>query len=314
MRNLLFLLLLCYLISMSNSYANAECHGHYKGNPLQEAPLQAKEIILRIMTLANDKNNYTICTSVGIDNAFASLNGSSGKRYIIYDPIFVNNIAHQSGDDYWSKVAIFAHEIGHQVLGHLNRSPIHRRTLFNKHRAELQADEFAGKMLAHWGASLVNSQALMRALKVYDHNGISSHPKSTARVKAVSTGWRIGCQAMGNECNDPQAKLLVKKTSSPNNVLPHQHIHTQGYKDFIQWSDSLKGTLITQDYCQHYVTLAIAQANRSIQHACGYESQVSKQWSREYAPQMTWCMGASAYATEREAKFREKRLAMCVNK
>ena len=239
---------------------------------------------------------------------------NQGKRYIIYDPIFINDIASQSGDYDWAQIAIFAHEIGHQVLGHVLKDVT---TVLVQRQLELQADKFAGVVLAHWGASLSNSQALMRSLKVYDHAGISDHPNSDQRVAAMTLGWEEGCTEMGSECNSPLAKVHGGSNQMLTNDLPDGYTPTANYTQFIQWANRLKGALINEEYCQQYVTLAIAQANSSIQHKCGYEASgygESKQWSKNEPEQFKWCMGASAYATEREAKFREKKLAKCVVK
>jgi hypothetical protein len=134
---------------------------------------------------------------------------------------------------------------------------------------------------------------------------------------AATTGWQQACATLGRECNDRAAKM---STSQPQhaittNHLPEGYNATKNYQHFIQWANKLKGSLVNAKYCQQYAALAVAQAHSSIQHQCDHKANgygQSKQWNTEVVPQFKWCMGASAYATEREAKFREKKLVECI--
>lgn len=311
MKQFLSLLTFLFFINTGSVYASEGCDREISGIQLKGASTQVINIIERIMSISNDHNKYIICASGGFDNAAAVFDIVEGKRYIIYDPIFIHSISSGSGDYYWTQVAIFAHEIGHQILGHvLNNST----TDAQQRELEIHADQFAGSVLAHWGASLSNSQALMRRLKAYDHGGISDHPKSDQRIAAATLGWKEACATL-KECNTPRAKSPINKHKASSNKLPSSYTATQNYDSFIQQANKLKGALINSGYCKQYVLLAVAQANKSIQYQCGYEASgygESKQWSLKTTEQFDWCMGASAHATEREAIYREKKLAECI--
>ena len=313
MKQFISLFIFFFFINIGNLSASEGCDREISGIQLKGASTQITEIIERIMSISNDHNKYIICASGGFDNAAAVFDIVEGKRYIIYDPAFIHSIASGSGDFYWTQVAIFAHEIGHQVLGHvLNDSA----TDAQQRELELHADQFAGSVLAHWGASLSNSQALMRSLKAYDHGGISDHPKADQRIAAATLGWEEAC-AMMKECNTPKPKLFINRNQTSSSNLPVGYTATPNYGSFVQQANTLKGALINAEYCHQYVSLAIAQADKSIQYKCGFEASgygKSKQWSREKKAQFDWCMGASAYATEGEAIYREKRLAECIVK
>jgi hypothetical protein len=57
----------------------------------------------------------------------------------------------------------------------------------------------------------------------------------------------------------------------------------------------------------------VQQTKRSLQYQCGFNvGSYASPWSKTYAPQSDWCMKGSAYATSKEAKFRETKLASCV--
>jgi hypothetical protein len=104
------------------------------------------------------------------------------RRYIVYAPAFIEEIRRKS-ETYWSLVEVLAHEIGHHVNGHhLQRGRFHER--------ELEADYFAGFVLARMGASLEQTTAGERALG--SHAASATHPAREQRIEAMSRGWHAG--------------------------------------------------------------------------------------------------------------------------
>jgi hypothetical protein len=105
---------------------------------------QAKAIVSRITDAVGLKPNFEIKAGQ-VDNAAALV--YRGKRYIMYNPRFINSISAAVKTD-WAGISILAHEVGHHLNGH---------TITNEGSApslELEADEFSGYVLRKMGASL----------------------------------------------------------------------------------------------------------------------------------------------------------------
>ncbi len=116
-----------------------------------------------------------------VPNASAILT-KDGKRLIIYNVIFMEEIKKKSGQ-YWSLISIMAHEVGHHLSFHLSKD-------IDDHTAELEADYFSGFVLAKLDATLEQALAAMRELG----SPLSSktHPKRDDRLQAIATGWKTG--------------------------------------------------------------------------------------------------------------------------
>lgn len=276
---------------------------------LTNAEPYIKSILDRILSLGQLQTNYNICSTSGMSNAVAFIN-SSGNKMIVYDSAFLDRMANVANEHHWGKVAILAHEIGHHVYRHTRGNG--RETLKQSRFKELEADTFAGLVLGHLGASLSNSQALMRVLGSNGDDSGHTHPNKKKRVKAVTNGWLRACKDMGSNCNNPYKKNR-KNTTHYNNSINS----TPGYTTFINWAEQLKGKKITPSYCRQYSNLAVVQAKRNIKYHCGYKpynADPAQQWSLNKNPQYSWCLKMSAYATQRETQFREKKISSCISK
>jgi hypothetical protein len=279
---------------------------------LQNATPLIENMIDRILTIGKIRQKYHICRIPNYSNAVAMI--YKKKRIIAYDPIFLSRLAQQSGELHWGKVTALAHEIGHHIHRHtdrlagLQKLPTTKRLAIQR-QYELQADQFAGKVLANIGASLRSTQALIRILKVHQNMSLSDHPDANKRVVAVTQGWNIGCKEAGSECN-----ILIKpRITRVNLESPLGRNATPNYNLFMQQAEDLKGMAVNQSYCNLYAYLAVQQTNRSQQHHCGFNiGSYGSPWNKTVKPQANWCMNASAYATFREAKFRETKLASCI--
>jgi hypothetical protein len=116
--------------------------------------------------------------AANVDNVLACEDRNSPTRYILYNPQWVQGIMPKGGT-IWVSLAILAHELGHHVLGHFIRgSP--------RSELEIEADEFAGKVLAHMQAPLSTF------LEQYPCNPIGSrrHPPCEERRLALKRGYR----------------------------------------------------------------------------------------------------------------------------
>lgn len=274
---------------------------------LTNASPQIRSMLDRILSLGGLQTNYNVCSTTGMKNAVAFNNSDS--KMIVYDSAFLNLMANRANERHWGKVAILAHEIGHHIYRHTSRGS---QTLKESRLDELEADQFAGLVLGHLGASLSNSKALMRVLGTKGDDSGHTHPNSKKRVKAVTKGWLKACSNMGNNCNNPYIKKGKQSTYYNGSINS-----TTGYANFINWAERLKGAKITQSYCRHYANLATLQAKRNLKYNCGYKpysADSAQQWSLNKTPQYNWCLKMSAYATQRETQFRENKILSCISR
>lgn len=130
--------------------------------------------------------NFRIEECTDINNAIAVTmpNPEGGfERYILYDTNFFEKVSTTTGND-WGKTSILAHEVGHHLNGHTLTGQ------GSSHEIELQADEFAGFVLARMGCSLENAQAAISNL--LPDEASSTHPAKQDRLDAVGEGWSRG--------------------------------------------------------------------------------------------------------------------------
>ena len=306
------------LLSISNTIF-ADARFSCNALQLQNAEPLIENMIDRILTIGKIRQQYNVCSFPNSSNAAAMI--YQKKRIIAYDSVFLNQLARQSGEMHWGKITVLAHEIGHHIYAHADKLLTQKKLpqikqLALRRQYELQADEFAGKVLANMGASLSNTQALISMLKIHQEEVFSTHPDANKRVNAVTKGWRIGCKQAGSNCNSQKYKANGKNKINKKNIQsPLGRGATAGYSRFMQQAEILKGTTVNRNYCNLYASLAVNQTTRSQQYKCGFNvGSYGSPWSRAVAAQSNWCMKASAYATSKEAKFRETKLASCITR
>lgn len=103
-----------------------------------------------------------------------------GKRYILYNVKYtnwLNTVTH----DKWATLTLLAHEVAHHLKGHT------KRRSGSRPRLELQADEYAGFILQQLGASLEQTQEVMK--HIAKPKASRTHPSRAARLEAIEKGW-----------------------------------------------------------------------------------------------------------------------------
>ena len=113
------------------------------------------------------------------DKASASIDPVTGERRIVYNEDFIDDLRGES-ESVWANVAILAHEVAHHLNNHLQVGDEEQRRV-----EELEADRFAGYILARKGASEEATQRVFRALG----GGTDYHPPVRDRVAAARNGW-----------------------------------------------------------------------------------------------------------------------------
>ncbi len=139
---------------------------------------QGKDLVKQIIDAVGLAANFEIVPA-NIDNAAAIVYG--GRRYILYNPIFINNLIKTTGTQ-WAAISVLAHEIGHHLNGHTVMATGSQPAM------ELQADEFSGYVLRKMGATLEQSEAAMKTLATT--NATTTHPAQYDRLASIEKGWQ----------------------------------------------------------------------------------------------------------------------------
>lgn len=182
-----------------------------------ESDNEAKNAIDRIIAFTGLPQNFTIMAA-NVSNAAAVI--KDRKRLILYSQDFMLRIKNVTNTD-WAALSIMAHEIGHHLSGHTLESGGSRPP------TELEADDFSGFILHKMGAMLDDAQAAMRALP--NNSGSSTHPPKSARLAAITHGWRKAQEQGGKILPSPTSPIMqprYPKTQPAPVVVQPQYPNT----------------------------------------------------------------------------------------
>ena len=197
MKKLILLLLFAPLISFGQIKEGIElCFEYKRAVSAFTSDKEANEALDKILSVIGASRNFTLTPCDNIFNALAVT--YKGERYILYDGEFMKKISELTND--WSSTFILAHEVGHHINGHTRDyllAPIlDDNSLAKQRQEELEADNFAGFVLAKLGASLNQTIAAIDLITTNDDDTYSTHPSKNKRLAAIKTGYS---KALGNE-------------------------------------------------------------------------------------------------------------------
>ena len=156
---------------------------------------EGQQIIQNILDAVGRSANFEI-RQANVQNAAAVAYG--GKRYVLYNPNFINALDRRTGNQ-WASISVLAHEVGHHLKGHTVSGQ------GSQPATELEADEFSGYALRKMGASLEDAQTTMKLIA--SENTTATHPGKSNRLAAIENGWKsAGGQTTGRD---------VAKTTPP---------------------------------------------------------------------------------------------------
>ena len=107
------------------------------------------------------------------------------------------NIISENTND-WSNLFILAHEVGHHINGHsidillYGADVVDTPSLEKKRKQELEADEFAGFVLAKLGASLSELKEVVNLIANDKDDTFSTHPNKDKRIASIEVGFNRG--------------------------------------------------------------------------------------------------------------------------
>ena len=152
---------------------------------------EAENALDKILSVTGLKKNFTLTACDGINNAMAI--SLKGERYILYDKNFMKNIGGSS-----SNIAILAHEIGHHLNNHARDITMYIGGVIEpdskevSRRQELEADEFAGFVMARLGYSLEEAKQPFYKISSNKDDSYSTHPSRGKRLASITKGYNDG--------------------------------------------------------------------------------------------------------------------------
>lgn len=193
MRKLLYLILFVSFVSFSQDYGNkAEaielCTAMQSNNFSSDT--KAENALDLILNVIGASKRFVLQPCDNINNALAT--SYKGIRYILYDRDFMYSL---NNDNNWGDLFILAHEVGHHINGHsvdivlYAADIVEPKTLEQKRQQELEADEFAGFVLAKLGGSLSAAEQPLYSISSNRDDTYSTHPSREKRLEAIRKGY-----------------------------------------------------------------------------------------------------------------------------
>jgi len=190
MKKLILVLLFIPLVSFGQTKDEMElCMAFQTKSFLSN--IEAENALDKILSVTGLKKNFTLTPCDGIKNAVAV--SLKGERYILYDKDFMNDIGDSS-----SNIAILAHEIGHHLNNHARDITMYIEGVIEpdskevSRRHELEADEFAGFVMARLGYSLEQAKQPFYRISSNKDDSYSTHPSRDKRLTSVTKGYNDG--------------------------------------------------------------------------------------------------------------------------
>lgn len=123
----------------------------------------------------------------------AALTDHHKRKVILYSPLFMNSIRVTGDRKRWAALGIFAHEIGHHIMGHTEK----KFDVNGRRTNETRADFFAGYLISLFpGATLRDAFEGLRTLDSLTYRPrtdveekSSKYPTLATRFEAIRTGF-----------------------------------------------------------------------------------------------------------------------------
>ena len=223
----------------------------------------AEDALERILGTIGASKRFVLQPCSNTNNAVAT--SYKAIRYILYDPEFLNTLNYGSN---WGNLFILAHEVGHHINGHsldlvlYAADAVESVSLSQSRIQELEADEFAGFVLAKLGGSLSEANKVIQSISSNKDDTYSTHPSRNKRLNAVTKGYNLGIGKkaivsfpnFGHwQCRKQLVfggQMPVSKTL-PDSWFNNSNIHLCTIKDFEKLAADKHVTIIKRSILNH---------------------------------------------------------------
>ena len=251
MRKLIYLfLLLIPFLSFSQDYGNNSdaieiCAAMQSNNFSSDT--KAENALDQILNVIGASKRFVLQPCDNINNAVAT--SFKGIRYILYDRDFMDSLDNGTN---WGNLFILAHEVGHHINGHsvdivlYAADIVESKTLEQKRLQELEADEFAGFILAKLGGDISEANKIISKISTNDDDTYDTHPSRSKRLNAIKIGYNKG---LGNETTVYEAPTKAQ-TSEEYFYRAYEKINLKDYYGAI--ADYTKAIEINPNFSNAY--------------------------------------------------------------
>ena len=152
--------------------------------------VEAENALDKILNAIGASKRFVLQPCSNINNAVAT--SYKGIRYILYDRDFMNSVNYGNN---WGNLFVLAHEVGHHINGHsldlvlYAANAVGQQTLAQSRQDELEADEFAGFILAKLGGPLSAANEVISSFSSNRDDTYSTHPSTSKRLAAAKRGY-----------------------------------------------------------------------------------------------------------------------------
>ena len=267
MKKLILLLLFIPLVSFGQKSNDADalklCVALQSNNFTTDA--EAEDAVNKILSVIGASQKPILQACSNINNAVAAV--YKGQRYILYDRDFMNSLTAGS-NQYWSNMFILAHEVGHHINGHsldivLYASDIiDPKSLEERRKQELEADEFAGFVMAKLGATLKQTSLVMRDIPSISNENDSTHPSKEKRISSVRVGFKKGGSntTLKKKNNISEKESIVykgpAKLQNAKDYLNRGIYNQEMFENYLAMSDYTNAIKIEPDFTEVYLKRA----------------------------------------------------------
>lgn len=184
----------------------------------------------------------TVCSA-------ASVKDNANTQFIYYNPAFISKINLKGSNLRWAVIAIFAHEIGHHLMGHTNaQGQAGAMSLKSKRTQELRSDFFSGFIISKFDkATLEDAYQGLMTLKPEDYSPAtdaeeekSEYPTLAHRFEAVKAGF--------NSASTDQARIDIFLDIRTYAVLTGKQIIFREIDKGFKSGDLEKLKMVIEDY------------------------------------------------------------------
>ena len=199
------LFIYCFFISKrvngQDLYVGYSINSCLNGFTEYDAEIDANDVVDLILSKIGLENTFLITkTCFGLDNAFALKENEI--RYLLIDLEWIKRIKAEQED--WFELYVISHEIAHHLFKHPDNPNLNYS---ESKKEELEADYFAGFILAKFGATNLKIENFFKFIPDSPFPENTTHPQNLERINEIKKGIQ-------DASKDTESELLIRITEN----------------------------------------------------------------------------------------------------
>lgn len=224
------LFICCFFISKTvngqDPYEDYSINSCLIGFTEYRAEIDANAVVELILSKIGLENTFMITkTCYGLGNAYALKENEI--RYLLIDLEWIKRIKAEQDD--WFELYVISHEIAHHLFKHPDNPNL---TYSESKKEELEADYFAGFVLAKFGVNNLKIDNFFKFIPDSPFPEINTHPQNLERINEIKRGIQ-------DATKDAESELLIRITES-------SEFNLTGYEQLVNISRAYFSQIIYQ--------------------------------------------------------------------